>query len=100
MPSFTLAAVLYALRSAFNQGTIGARQAIALNLVRGHRRGLASSVNTLSVQVPRGIAPAIAGVLFDSGAFAVPFLIAGLFQASYLVLFPRVFAGRDPARNG
>ncbi len=99
MPSFILAATLYALRAAFNEGTIGARQAIALNLVRSHRRGLASSVNTLSVQVPRGIAPAIAGALFDSKAFAVPFLIAGVLQGAYLALFPRVFAGHDPTNK-
>jgi MFS family permease len=100
MPGFTLAAALYALRAAFNQGTIGARQAIALNLVRGHRRGLAASVNSLSVQVPRGIAPAIAGALFDSNDFALPFLIAGAFQGAYLVLYPRAVAGHDPSRQG
>jgi MFS family permease len=100
MPSFTLAAIFYALRAAFNQGTVGARQAVALNLVRGHRRGLAATVNALSMQVPRGLAPVIAGVLFDSGAFAVPFLIAGVFQGAYLVLFPRVFADHDPIKKG
>jgi MFS family permease len=99
MPSFTLAAIFYALRAAFNQGTVGARQAVALNLVRGHRRGLAATVNSLSVQVPRGVAPAIAGALFDSRAFAVPFLIAGVLQGIYLALYPRVFADHDPTRH-
>ncbi|MDD2876280.1 MAG: MFS transporter [Acidiphilium sp.] len=97
-PSFGAATAIYAMRSAFNRGTAGARQAVALGLVRGDRRGLAASVNTISVLVPRGIAPALAGVLFESGALAAPFLIAGLFQGAYLLLYPRVFAAHDPSR--
>ena len=99
MPSFTLAAAAFAIRSAFNQGTAGARQAVALNLVRGHRHGLAASVNALSVQVPRGIAPAISGLFFDSNALELPFLIAGAFQGAYLLLYPLVFGRHDPTRR-
>ncbi len=98
-PSFGVALVVYALRSAFNRGTAGARQAVALGLVRGERRGLAASVNTISVLLPRGIAPALAGVLFESGALAAPFLLAGLFQGAYLVIYPRVFGRHDPSRS-
>lgn len=98
-PSFGVALVVYALRSAFNRGTAGARQAVALGLVRGERRGLAASVNTISVLLPRGIAPALAGVLFESGALAAPFLLAGLFQGAYLFIYPRVFGRHDPSRS-
>lgn len=98
-PTFGIAVVLYAMRSAFNRGTAGARQAVALGLVRGERRGLAASVNTISVLVPRGVAPALAGVLFESGALAAPFLLAGLFQGAYLLLYPRVFGRHDPSRS-
>lgn len=98
-PGFLLAATLYTFRSAFNRGTTGARQAVALNLVRGHRRGLAASVNAFSIQVPRGVAPAIAGVLFSDDALTVPFLLAAAFQAAYLALYPRVFAKHDPSRK-
>ncbi|MBS3024203.1 MFS transporter [Acidiphilium multivorum] len=98
-PSFGVALVVYALRSAFNRGTAGARQAVAFGLVRGERRGLAASVNTISVLLPRGIAPALAGVLFESGALAAPFLLAGLFQGAYLVIYPRVFGRHDPSRS-
>lgn len=97
-PSFGAALVIYAMRSAFNRGTAGARQAVALGLVRGERRGLAASVNTLSILMPRGVAPALAGVLFESGALAAPFLLAGLFQGAYLLLYPRVFGRHDPSR--
>lgn len=98
-PTFGIALVIYAMRSAFNRGTAGARQAVALGLVRGERRGLAASVNTISVLLPRGIAPALAGVLFESGALAAPFLLAGLFQGAYLILYPRVFGRHDPSRT-
>lgn len=98
-PSFAMATFIYAVRSAFNRGTAGARQAVALGLVRGDRRGLAASVNTISVLVPRGIAPALAGVLFETGALAAPFLLAGLFQGAYLFFYPRVFAAHDPSRS-
>ncbi|HQT74853.1 MAG TPA: MFS transporter [Acidiphilium sp.] len=98
-PSFGVALVIYALRSAFNRGTAGARQAVALGLVRSERRGLAASVNTISVLIPRGVAPALAGVLFESGALAAPFLLAGLFQGAYLFFYPRVFGRHDPSRS-
>lgn len=97
-PTFAIATIIYAMRSAFNRGTAGARQAVALGLVRGDRHGLAASVNAISVLIPRGIAPAIAGLLFESGALAAPFLLAGLFQGGYLLLYPRVFAAHDPSR--
>ncbi len=97
MPSFGGAVVLYALRSALNRGTAGARQAVAMGLVR-QRRGLAASVNTLSMMAPRAVAPAFAGALFSEGALIVPFLIAGLFQGAYLVLYPIAFANHDQSR--
>jgi len=51
------------------------------------------------VLLPRGIAPALAGVLFESGALAAPFLLAGLFQGAYLFIYPRVFGRHDPSRS-
>ena len=98
MPSFAAAVLLYTLRSALNRGTAGARQAVALGLVRGQRRGLAASINTLSTMGPRGIAPAFAGALFAEGALVAPFLIAGLFQGAYLVLYPLAFSNHDQSR--
>ncbi|MGC8469520.1 MAG: MFS transporter [Acetobacteraceae bacterium] len=94
-PDFAAAAVLYAARSASNRGTAGARQALALGLVGGGRRGLVASVNTLSMQVPRALGPAVAGLLFARGDLALPFLIAGLCQGLYLVLYRWMFAGYD-----
>ncbi|WP_298139320.1 MFS transporter [Acidiferrobacter sp.] len=90
-PSFPIAALLYIVRSALNRGTAGARQALNLGLVRGHRRGLAASLNNVSVQIPRAIGPVFAGLLYHAGFLALPFFIAGGFQGVYLVLYRRLF---------
>jgi MFS family permease len=93
MPSFSLAAALYALRAGLNQGTAGVRQAMAVGLTR--RRGLAASVQSVSVQVPRAIGPLIAGVLLHAGRLRAPFFLAAAFQAAYLALYAVFFRGRE-----
>ena len=90
-PSFPIAALLYIIRSALNRGTAGARQALNLGLVRGHRRGLAASLNNVSIQMPRAIGPVFAGLLYHAGFLALPFFLAGSFQAVYLILYRRLF---------
>ena len=90
-PSFSIAAILYIIRSALNRGTAGARQALNLGLVRGHRRGLAASLNNVSVQMPRAVGPVFAGLLYHAGFLALPFFIGGGFQAVYLILYRRLF---------
>ena len=93
-PTFSLAALLYVVRSALNRGTAGARQALNLGLVRGHRRGLAASLNNVSVQIPRAIGPVFAGLLYHAGFLALPFFIAGGFQGAYLIFYRRLFRQR------
>ncbi|MHB1203578.1 MAG: MFS transporter, partial [Acidithiobacillus sp.] len=56
-PFFWLAMVLYILRAALNQGSIGSRQALFLSLVDSRRRGLAATFNSISIQIPRAIGP-------------------------------------------
>ncbi len=90
-PNFLIAAVLYVIRSALNRGTAGARQALNMGLVRGHRRGLAASLNSVSIQAPRALGPVFAGLLYHAGFLELPFFIAGAFQAAYLILYRRLF---------
>lgn len=97
MPVFGLAAALWAIRAAFNQGTIGVRQALTMGLTRQHRQGLAATVNNVSIQVPRAIGPAIAGVLLHHGWLTAPFLVAACFQLGYLVVYQRFFGGLQNA---
>ncbi|MDE2347943.1 MAG: MFS transporter [Gammaproteobacteria bacterium] len=101
-PLFGEAAGLYAVRAAFNQGTAGTRQSIAAGLTRPQRRGLAASVQMLSLQIPRALGPVLGGWLIHAGRFTVPFLIATLLQALYLYLYRHYFGPDDraPRRPG
>lgn len=98
-PLFWLAAMLWALRAAFNQGTIGVRQALTVSLTDASRRGLAATVNNVSVQIPRAIGPFIAGLLLHQGWLVAPFVLAAALQAGYLLLYRRFFGAVDPQRG-
>ncbi len=95
-PDFRLAAALYVLRAALNLGTAGARQALNMGLVRPQRRGLAASLASVSMQIPRALGPAAAGALFQGGWLALPFLLAAGFQGAYVYFYQKVFSDYDP----
>ncbi|HUN39477.1 MAG TPA: MFS transporter [Acetobacteraceae bacterium] len=94
-PSYGLAATCYVLRAACNRGTAGARQAVGLKLVGSSRRGLAASLNAISMQAPRALGPLIGGLLLESNLLALPFLLAAALQAVYLALYGRTFRAID-----
>jgi MFS family permease len=96
-PSYGIAAALHVLRSAANRATAGARQALTLELVDSERRGLAASLSTAATQIPRAIGPVLGGWMFDADLLAAPFVIAGMLQAGYLLLYRRLFRGRTDA---
>ncbi len=96
-PNFLVAGALFLGRGLFNRGTVGARNAFTMTLVRAERRGFAASVNAISMQVPRAVGPILAGVLFDSGAFALPFLLAAALQGGYIAVFGLGFRERRDA---
>ncbi len=97
-PWFGLAAVAWAVRSAFNRGTIGVRQALVVGLTDEGRRGLAATVNNVSVMVPRAIGPALSGLMLARGWLVAPFLVAGVFQGAYLLAYRGFFGGIGAAR--
>jgi MFS family permease len=97
-PAFGVAVALYAVRSAFNRGTVGARQAVTADLTRAERRGTAASIQNLSLQIPRAIGPLLGGWLLHRGDLALPFLIAAGLQAAYLVLYGTFFGSLDRMR--
>ena len=70
----------------------------------GKRRGLASSVQNLSMQLPRAIGPLLGGALFHAGYLALPFYLGAALQLGYLLLFVVFFrdteAARAPGRHG
>ena len=93
-PFFWLAMLIFIARGALNQGSIGSRQALFLSLVEKDKRGLAATVNSLSIQAPRAIGPSIAALFFEAEMLVAPFLIAGALQGAYLVFFQRFFSSR------
>ncbi|AUW92870.1 MFS transporter [Sulfobacillus sp. hq2] len=92
MPSFTIAAVLYVVRSIVNRGSVGARQAFSLSLVRDKRRGFASSLNAVSWSLPAAVGPAVGGWFINMGSLVWPFIIAAGLQLGYVILFPTIMA--------
>lgn len=98
VPWFWLAMLLYIARGAVNRGTGGVRQALAAGLTRAERRGLASSVQNISLQLPRAIGPVVGGVLFHTGYLELPFLLGAVLQLVYLVLYVRFFCSHPAAR--
>lgn len=97
VPVFSIAAGLQMARSLFNRGTNGVRQALSIGLVRSNRRGFAASLNSVSVSVPRAFGPLVAGLLFDAGWLALPFILAAGFQAAYLWFYAASFAEHERA---
>jgi len=98
-PTFAWAMLAYILRSAMNQGSIGNRQALFLGIVAAPHRGLAATVNSLSIQAPRAIGPAIAGLFFAAGTLSWPFYLGASLQALYLLFFTRFFARRQSTQS-
>ncbi len=99
VPFFWLASLLYLLRSAFNRGSVGARQALTVGLVRDERRGLATSLNAMSMQLPQSIGPSIAGYLFSAGQLELPFYAGAFFQGIYLIMYGRFFRNMNKPKD-
>lgn len=95
MPNFTFASVVFIIRNAINRGTTGNRFALGASLTRDRRRGLATSINALSMRLPSSIGPGITGYLFDLGLLSLPlYLTAGL-QLANAAIFQLIFGRYD-----
>lgn len=99
LPRYGLASTAYALRSAFNRSSAGARQALAVSLASDERRGLAASLNTVSTQLPSALGPALAGALYGAGQLTLPFYLAAALQLAYLGLYGALFRAYEPGRG-
>jgi MFS family permease len=99
VPTFGIASTLYVVRSIVNRGSMGARQAFSVGLVRNQRRGFASSLNNLSWSLAASFGPAIGGWLLDMGSLFWPFVIASALQLAYVILFTKVMGKYDPTSN-
>ena len=90
-PTFGLAAAIHIIRSAVARGSVGARRALAVSLVREHRRGLAGSINNVSMRLPNAVGPSIAGLFLEAGRLTMPFMTAAILQALYAVSYGLAF---------
>jgi predicted MFS family arabinose efflux permease len=99
IPVFWIASLIYLLRSAFNRGSVGARQALTVGLVRDERRGFATSLNAVSMQIPQSVGPSIAGYLFSAGQLQLPFFAGAFLQGIYLIMYGRFFRNQNKPHN-
>ncbi|RIV24138.1 MFS transporter [Alicyclobacillaceae bacterium I2511] len=99
MPTFSLAAVLYVFRNAINRGTQGNRSALGASLTRDKRRGLATSINALSMRLPSSIGPTLTGYMFDAGWLALPLLLTASLQLVNAGIYQWVFGAMDHAQD-
>ena len=99
MPSFALASVIYAVRSALSRGTQGARSALGASLTSEARRGFSLSMNSFFTRAASAVGPTISGWLLDEGSLALPFVVAAGLQLVSTALYGLFFRGYDVARR-
>lgn len=95
MPNFAWASVLFILRNAVNRGTQGNRTALSASLTRDKRRGLATSINALSMRLPASIGPTVSGYLFDADLLSLPLILTAVLQLVNAGIYQRVFGRYD-----
>jgi MFS family permease len=95
-PKLSMAVTMYLLFNTLNRASNGPRAAMTASLVRNERRGFAGMVTSVSRQISRSFGPAAAGLMFDAGLLAAPFLASAALQAGYLCLYYRNFRHKDP----
>ncbi|MCY0893740.1 MAG: MFS transporter [Acidibacillus sp.] len=95
MPTFTLASLFFILRNAINRATQGNRNALSASLTRDKRRGLATSINALTMRLPSSIGPTISGYLFDADLLSLPLILTAVLQLANAGLYQWVFGRWD-----
>lgn len=95
LPTFAAASAVYVVRGAINRGTQGNRSALSASLTRDARRGLATSINALSMRLPASIGPAVTGYLFDVGQLSLPLVLTALLQLANAAVYQWVFGRYD-----
>lgn len=95
MPTFLLASILYIIRNAINRGTQGNRAALSASITRDHRRGLATSINAMSMRLPASVGPTITGYLLESGLYYLPLVLTATLQLANAGLYQWIFGKFD-----
>ena len=96
MPTFTLAAVLYLLRSIANSISVPIRQSYLMGVVEPAERASAAGLSSLPSQVAMSFTPTLAGYAIEMISLAAPLELAAALQAINAVLYYLLFRGIKP----
>ena len=87
MPTYALAAALYAMRVIVNVLSIPMRQSYLMGVIDPAERATAAGLANLPMQGTQAFSAALAGVLMDHFALALPLVAASALQAVNALLF-------------
>ena len=99
MPSFAAASLVYVVRGAINRGTQGNRSALSASLTRDERRGLATSINALSMRLPSSVGPTLTGYMFDAGMQSMPLILTASLQLANAAIYQWLFGKYDEGKG-
>lgn len=87
MPTYALAAALYAMRVIVNVLSIPMRQSYLMGVIEPAERATAAGLANLPMQGTQAFSASLAGVLMDHFALAMPLVAASALQAVNALLF-------------
>jgi MFS family permease len=87
MPTYALAAALYAMRVIVNVLSIPMRQSYLMGVIDPAERATAAGLANLPMQGTQALSASLAGVLMDHFALALPLVAASALQAVNALLF-------------
>jgi len=90
-PTYVLAGALFALRMVFNTLGNPLRQSLVMGMSREEERSTMAAFSNLPMQVTSALSPPLGGWLLDEGLWAMPLLLAALFQGANVFLYWRFF---------
>ena len=96
MPSFALAATLYAMRVIINVLSIPMRQSYLMGVIDPAERASAAGFANLPSQGTQAFSASLAGVMMDHFALALPLVAASGLQALHALLFWALFRSIRP----
>jgi MFS family permease len=96
MPNFWLAALFYALRTAFNTVSVPVRQSFLMGVIEPAERASAAGISNFPSQAAMAAIPYFSGYLMDNVWFGLPMVGAAVFQGLNTVLYYAFFRDVRP----
>jgi predicted MFS family arabinose efflux permease len=99
IPNPIVAASLYLVRAALMNMASPLLDSFLMSITSSDRRGLASSINTVIWRLPNSGSTIIGGMILAAHFYNVPFIIAGAFYATSIILMYSVFRNVKPMQD-